>query len=78
MSIHEQLSEFARRHSGEFIVINFATNDKGITPPVLRGNISKGLVRPEDGSYYTSTQVFPRAGTAYSHIMTSADGTNAD
>lgn len=74
MTPMEQLTEFARRHSGDFIVINFAPNEQGITPPPLRGRLRKQLVEPEANSHYTSLTVFPRAGTVYAHIMTSTDG----
>lgn len=76
MSIIEQLSAFGAQHSGDFIIIQFATNEEGEAPPTLRGIIKNGLIQPEENSPYKTLTVFPRAGTIYQHIMTSTDGTS--
>ena len=71
----EDLTNFARVHSGDMIIVTFSPTANG-TPDVLRGTLRSGLITPEANSPYQGKQVFPRAGTQYAQIMCSQDGNN--
>ena len=76
-SVYEQITEFARRHNNEFIVIAFVPDSNGNTPPQLSGSLRVGLVYPDAASrvHYDQVYCLPDSKVTYQSIMTSKDGT---
>ena len=77
-TVYEQLTEFARSHNSEFVVVAFRADSNGNIPPQLSGSLRNGLIYPDDASraHYDKILCLPDSNASYQSIMASKDGTN--